>query len=338
MTAAPRQDALAVVVVAPGTGSERVVAVHDRLSVGRECAGVDDAHRLLLDDAAISRSHLEISLEPEAGRASFIDHSLNGTLLNGGRVERAVPVPIGHGDRLRVGPVDLEFRSKRFVHHRPGRDGGDTAARSSRGSSRGSSGGSSGGPSNGLAILVVGDVVDYAAVAERSGRAAANAALRGHFGEIRRLLLAHRGRVGNSDGGAFLAVWEHADADAATDAVTFALAASRFSRGPSARRADGSSIEMGWAVVRGEAAVTVLGDGAVTAVGEGTNAAFRIAALAGRDDRATVLATASIGRALGDRLVTDPPLGLALSDGALSEAVQPVYAVRADPAAARPGG
>ena len=43
----------------------------DRLFVGRECAGVDDAHRILLaDDLAVSRNHLEIRVDPErlAGR------------------------------------------------------------------------------------------------------------------------------------------------------------------------------------------------------------------------------------------------------------------------------
>lgn len=307
--------------MAPGTSSEYGVAVHDRLWVGRECAGVDDAHRLLLDDGSISRRHLEISLEPEGDRALVTDFSTNGTLLNGGRIERAAPVPIAHGDRLRVGPVDLEFRSNRFLHGRPHGDAASVAP-----------------TTEGEAVLVVGDVVGYAAISERPGSAGAVAAIQTHFGEIRELVPAHRGLVSNYVGGAFLAVWDHADNQALRDAVTFALAASRFSRGPSARYPDGSPIEMGWAVVKGEAAITVLSGGVVTAMGEPTNRAFCIAGLAGRDDRATVLATVNISDALGERLVAGAPEDVPLRGRSAPEPVQALYAVRPDPAVARSGG
>ena len=84
----------------------------DRLFVGRECAGVDDAHRILLgDDLAVSRNHLEIRVDPEQSRAVVVDTSSNGVRVNGIRIERAVAVPLNGGDHIQVGSHVLEFRS-----------------------------------------------------------------------------------------------------------------------------------------------------------------------------------------------------------------------------------
>jgi hypothetical protein len=58
------------IVVDPGSPGEASRPLVDRLFVGRECAGVDDAHRILLgDDMAVSRNHLEIRVDPEQSRA-----------------------------------------------------------------------------------------------------------------------------------------------------------------------------------------------------------------------------------------------------------------------------
>lgn len=320
--------AVAEVVVAPGTAVERVVTVRDRLWVGRQCAGVDETHRLLLDHESISRRHLEISLEPDDDGASVTDLSTNGTLLNGGRVQRAVPVPIRHGDRLRVGPFDLEFRSTRLSPRRPSEAFGGTAR-----------------TTMGQAILVVGNIVDYGAVTERSTSAAVLGALRELFGGLRNLLAEHRGSVSNYVGDAFFAVWERVDSDDGDEAVTFALAASAFAERCAGslpiRQGDGSPIRMGWAVVVGEAAVTSLSGGVVTAVGDATNRAFRIAGIAGRDGRAAVLVSAAITELLGDRVDAGPAETVALKGRPAPESVRPLRGlrgVRADPAIARPRG
>lgn len=315
------QGPLAEVVVSPGTAAETVVAVHDRLWVGRQCAGVDDGHRLLLDDSSISRRHLEISLEPEDDRACVTDVSTNGTLLNGGRIERAVPMSINHGDRLRVGPFDLEFRSSRFRPRR--RDTPASVAPTTVGD----------------AVLVVGDIADYAAITASSTTRDVLATLQELFGRLRRLLADHGGLVSNYVGDAFFAVWDHADTDALHDALEFVLAASS-PVGPAAaaRLPGGEPIRMGWAVVAGPAAVTALSGGVVTAVGEATNRAFRIAGLAGRGGRAPVLATANIAERLGERLDAGPVESLSLSGRSTPEPVQAVRAVHGRAAIARGGG
>ena len=47
-------------VIAPDTEKERSTPVYDWLVVGRECPGVDERHRLLVEDPTISRTHLDL--------------------------------------------------------------------------------------------------------------------------------------------------------------------------------------------------------------------------------------------------------------------------------------
>ena len=171
--------ASATVVVHPGTDTERAVPVHGRLVIGRECAGVDDAHRLVLsDDDAISREHLEIRLDIEHRRAVFIDMSTNGTRLNGTRVERAVPVPLRNGDRLAIGNAEVEFRSALFV------EGGATDI-----------GKTSRYVTNTSMVLVVGDIVGYSTLSEQTDSTVVLAALGELWDGLRRLLAEHGGTL-----------------------------------------------------------------------------------------------------------------------------------------------
>jgi adenylate cyclase len=110
-----RGDA-AFVVLHPNTAREIVVGVDETLSVGRECAGIDERHRLLIPDESVSRNHLEIRVDLDGGRAWLVDTSSNGTLLNGAPATRGMAVPLRPGDRLTVGSAQLEFRSDRLAN------------------------------------------------------------------------------------------------------------------------------------------------------------------------------------------------------------------------------
>src|SRR5580700_951540 len=105
----------AMLIVAPAGTAERSVPVYDWLVVGRHCLGVDERHRLLIDEPAVSRVHLELRLDSGLDQAWLTDLSTNGTRLNGQRIERSIPVQIKPGDRIRLGPAELEFRSRRFA-------------------------------------------------------------------------------------------------------------------------------------------------------------------------------------------------------------------------------
>ena len=108
------------VVLDPGSPGEATGALFDRLFVGRECAGVDDAHRILLgDDLAVSRNHLEIRVDPEHSRAVVVDTSSNGVRINGMRIERAVGVPLNGGDQIQVGTTHSSSVSCDVTTRRP---------------------------------------------------------------------------------------------------------------------------------------------------------------------------------------------------------------------------
>jgi len=278
---------IATVVVNPGTDTERSVPVHGRLVVGRECAGVDDAHRLVLtDDDAISREHLEIRLDTEHRRAVFIDMSTNGTRLNGTRVERAVPVPLRNGDRFAIGRAQLEFRSDHFV------EGGATDI-----------GKTSRYVTNTSMVLVVGDIVGYSTLSEQTDSTVVLAALEELWDGLRRLLVEYRGTLNSYAGDALFAVWEAEPLQqGASDAVGFARAARHHVTQVAPRlaiqSAGGGPIRMGWAVVHGPVAVSTLPGAQPAVIGDTTNLAFRLSGVAAREDMPDILATAAVHEAL----------------------------------------
>lgn len=86
---------------------EQRMFIDGHLAVGRECAGIDDAHCLILDDPSVSRVHLEI--RHEGPRVLAVDTSTNGTQLNGVALVRDVPTTLTSGDTLKVGGVELRY-------------------------------------------------------------------------------------------------------------------------------------------------------------------------------------------------------------------------------------
>jgi adenylate cyclase len=282
-------DPMAVVVIMPGTPDERVVPVRDRLFVGRLLLGIDDEHRLLLDDETVSRDHLEIHVDAEVDEATVVDRSTNGTRLNGVRIERAEPVALRPGDRLTVGEHQLEFRSDRLFG-----GGGGTGRRTT--------------PrvSNPTMALVVGDIVGYSTISQHEDSTVVLASLDSLYAGLRRLLAEHGGTLNSYAGDALFAVWEADPPPAAAPAgVEFALAASehvdRVAPELALRSPDGGPIRMGWAVVLGPVAVSALTHSQVAVIGDTTNLAFRLSGLAARSDLPDVIVTEKVRDAVNDR-------------------------------------
>lgn len=282
------EPAPAMIVVEPGTAEERTVPVVDRLVVGRECAGIDDGHRLVLGDDTISRQHLEIRLDEAEDRAVVLDMSTNGTRVNGVRIERAVPIPIRPGDRLQVGETHLEFQSDRF--HTAGQT---DRRRTTRYVSQTSM------------VLVVGDVVGYSTISEVTDSSVVLDSLDVLWDGLRRLLMEHGGTLNSYAGDALFAVFESDPVEhAAARAVDFVRAAHR-QVGATAptlplRSPDGSPIQMGWAVVLGPVAVSTLTRAQPAVIGDTTNLAFRLSGRAARDGLPEILVNASARDVLGD--------------------------------------
>jgi class 3 adenylate cyclase len=275
-------EPLGFLVVAGGGGPERSVPIFDQLFVGRECAGISEPRRLVIDDPEISRTHLEIRLDAAGDRAFVIDTSSNGTLLNGVRLERAVLLPIRPGDEIQIGDVALTFHSQRFTTVRP-IDPRRTRARIGRTA----------------LVMVVGDIVNYSAISQVTDEAVMARALHTLWHQLGGLLRAYRGTLSYYAGDALLAVWELGRfADAAALGVDFVLSANRLVEdlGPELplRGPDGSPIQMGWGVVQGMAALAAMTRSVDAVIGDATNVAFRLAGLAGRQGRAAVMASSNV--------------------------------------------
>jgi len=274
-----------LLVIAPDAAEERSIPVYDRLVVGRECAGVEERHRLLIDDPAISRTHLELRLDFGRDQAWLTDLSTNGTRVNGQRIERSVPVRIMPGDRVRVGGVDLQFRSRQFAS--PADDGALETLRNINVAEM---------------VMVVGDVLAFSSVAEYTDDLVLLENIDRLYAQLRQILSRHRGTLSNFVGDAFFATWEVAAVpDAVVAAVAFAVEAAetvpRIAAGLDLRDPEGGPLRMGWAVASGRAAVSTLTGMLVSVLGDTTNVAFRLSGLAGRDGRSEVLVTGAVFRA-----------------------------------------
>ena len=274
-----------VLVIAPDVPEERSIPVYDRLVVGRECAGVDEQHRLLVDDPSVSRTHLELWLDLDRDQAWLRDLSTNGTRVNGQRIERSVPVRIMPGDRVRLGAVDLQFRSRRFAA-----PAGDGALETLRNASVADM------------VMVVGDVMSFSSIAEYTDDLLLLENIDRLYAALRQILARHRGTLSNYVGDAFFATWEVAALpDAVAAAVAFAVEAAetvpQIAAGLDLRDPEGAPVRMGWGVASGPAAVSMLTGMLVSVLGDATNVAFRLSGVAGRDGRPDVLVTGAVHRA-----------------------------------------
>jgi class 3 adenylate cyclase len=302
----------ALLVVAPGTAAERAVPIPDRIFVGRTCAGIEPERRVLIEDSAVSRTHLEIRLDVERNQAYVIDTSTNGSYLNGLRLGRALAEIIRPGDRITVGETQLEFRSERFAGDAPD-DGG--ATRSAVTSS--------------TMMFVVGDITNYSTISQVTDGEVVASALQALYAELTTVLTQRRGTLSSYAGDALYAVWElkHIP-DANALAVDFALAVhERVTevapqlplRGP-----DGAPVQMGWGVVRGAGTVIGLPHSAVSVLGDATNLAFRLSGIAGRQGQAPVIVTEGAREAVADRFVWGQPVRVPTKGRSGEETVYPV--------------
>jgi class 3 adenylate cyclase len=293
----------ATLVVAPDQAEERSVPVYDWLVVGRECAGTDERRRLLIDDPAVSRTHLELRLDLDLDQAWLTDHSTNGTRLNGQRMERSIPVRIKPGDRIRLGGAELQFRSRRFAatagSGAPGVVQDLNTIRAITVTDM---------------VMVVGDIIGFSTIAEGTDDRLLLENIDRLYAELRRILSLHHGTLSNYVGDAFFATWEAeagAASDAARAALTFAVQAAeampRIAAGLDLRDPGGGPVRMGWGVAAGPAAVSQLTGMLVTVLGDATNVAFRLSGLAGRDGRPEVLVTGAVHRATAASFAFTPP-------------------------------
>jgi len=275
------------VVVDPGSPGEATRPLHDRIFVGRECAGVDDSHRILLgDDLAVSRNHLEIRVDPELSKAVVVDTSSNGVRVNGIRIERAVGVPVNAGDQIQVGSHVLEFRGG-IVTTRPEGSGQRSTVSVATPMTM---------------AMIVGDLINFSTVSEQADQQVLVRDVHHLYTSLRGLLAQHKGTLVDYVGDAFFASWElDVDPAAAMNALRFALAADELASQCTAdfelRYADGTPLRMGWGAVMGPVVMQLMPGSVVMVLGDAVNLGFRISSIAGREGRPNILATESVRQA-----------------------------------------
>ena len=288
--------ALAHLIAWPGRSEERSVPIFDHLFVGRECSGIDDEHRFLIDDGSVSRTHVELHLDPDHDHAWLTDRSTNGTRLNGARMERSVPVQIMPGDRVQVGPVEFQFFSPHFTA-RADVDSRQTVRRVDMGE----------------LVMAVGDIVSFSTISEYTDGAVLLQSINDLYSDLRKLLSRHSGTLSNYVGDAFFATWEaRAGAEAAAAAaVGFALdAAARVREMAPAlplRDPGGQPVRMGFGVGLGPAAVSMMAGAIVTVLGDATNVTFRLSGLASRSGWPDVVVTDAVQALTAERFAYSAP-------------------------------
>jgi adenylate cyclase len=292
--------------------SQRRVPIFDQLFVGRECAGISESRRLLIADPQISRAHLEIWLDTAGDQASVIDTSSNGTLLNGVRIERAVPLPLRPGDEIRISDTVLTFGSERFT----------TVNAAAPLLTQARIGESS-------MVMVVGDIINFSTISEITDEAVIARSLHTLWHQIGDILRVHHGTLSYYAGDALFAIWELSRfPDAAADAVDFALAANSHvdKLGPELplRGPDGSPIHMGWGVAQGRAALAAMNRSTDSVIGDAANLVFRLAGLAGRQGRAPVMVTSGVRRAIATQFSCGPGETVEIKGRREKETVFPV--------------
>jgi adenylate cyclase len=316
-------DAPAYLIVNDGSSEHRLPII-DQLFIGRECAGISEARRLVLPDPEMSRTHLEIRLDLLGDQAFLIDTSSNGTSLNGVRLERAVLVPIKPDDEIQIGAMSMTFRSNRFTtvaEFYPKR----TQARIGRASM----------------VMVVGDIVNYSTISQVTDEQVMAHSLQTLWNQIGVVLQTHNGTLNHYAGDAIFAVWEVARfPDAAERAIDFALSANRVvdGLGPELplRGPDGLPIHMGWGVVQGMAALAAMTRSVDAVIGDATNVAFRLSGLAGRQGRAAVLAASGIHSAARHHFAWGTAESVEIKGRSGMETVYPVIARTAQDTAEPP--
>jgi adenylate cyclase len=308
---------LAVVAVNPGADDEREVPIHDVLVVGRE-ATVETSRQLLVDSPTVSRRHLEIRLDTDKDVAYIFDTSTNGTRVNGQTLERAKDVRLLPGDRITVGPVELEFRAERF---------GGLATEATRNSTLKE-------VRRSRLVMVAGDILGYSTIAQYTDEDVLMTSVDTIYRRLCELLDQHGGVLNNYVGDAFFAIWNADESRGAPGlAMDFTVAAVRLVQEISPtlplRTPGGDPVQMGWGVEMGMAAVGTFTGRHVVVLGDATNVAFRLSSLAARMGRAEILVTSRVEAELRDRFQFSSPEDLPVKGRSGTEQVFGLSAVDA---------
>jgi class 3 adenylate cyclase len=147
--------------------------------------------------------------------------------------------------------------------------------------------------------MIIGDLINFSTVSEKADPNILSRDIHVLYEKLRELLTQHKGTLVDYVGDAFFASWElDVDPAAAVNALNFTLSAAAcvLETAPSLelRYADGSPLRMGWAASMGPVIMRLMPGSVVMVIGDAVNLGFRISAIAGREERPTILATQAV--------------------------------------------
>jgi adenylate cyclase len=179
--------------------------------------------------------------------------------------------------------------------------------------------------------MVVGDLINFSTVSEQAEQQVLARDVHVLYTKLRELLSQHRGTLVDYVGDAFFASWElEVDPAAAANALNFALVAQEMVRETTAgfelRYEDGSPLRMGWAVTLGPVTMQLMPGSVVMVLGDAVNVGFRIASIAGREARSSILATQLVKESAEGLFIFGEPETVTVKGRVGEETIYPVSA------------
>lgn len=264
-------------------GQPHQLELHDKVFVGRVCAGIDPARAIILDDDDVSRDHAHFVAS--AGGVVLRDTSRNGTWVNGVRVTQGGERRLGDGDVVRVGRTEIALEMA----------AGLATADSGRANSTRYTVAL---PVSQVVTNLVADVRGFTTLSERLSSDKMYELMNAVIHTFSEIVVAHHGTIKDYAGDAVYAFWEHGDrpkADRAVQACRAALAQSAAVPSIIAELHDvvpeASALKLGWGITTGLVTVSQYGarSADLAVLGDSTNLAFRLSALANKDVPVPVL-------------------------------------------------
>lgn len=258
-------------------GELRCIPVVDRVFIGRVCSAVPVDKRILIEQTSVSRDHAVVS---RAGtNLSIHDSSRNGTRVNGVRISPATNHPLGDGDRIGIGTVEIVVRLGVGAQTTPVNESLDETTTLTIES---------------VVTHLVADVRGYSAMAQHNPSADLRTLITRLFERFSDAVNVHRGVVKDFAGDAIFAFWEHGpgvNADVAISACNAALVQLRELDTLEFAGLIEQPLRVGWGIATGRVTLSHYGvrQDSMAVIGDATNLAFRLAGLASKTLEAPIV-------------------------------------------------
>ena len=247
----------------------------DKIFVGRECKGINENQRILVDHPAVSREHASISRNGK--NLEITDLSVNGTVVNKVRMTPGSRMNLNDGDIIKIGPQIITINIQSFVAESLNiPENADLTMVDA---------------TEVIVTCLVADVRNFSAIAEKFQSADTFAIMKEIFGSFSDVVVEYNGTIKDYAGDAIFAYWMHSTELTAKQAVLAVQAAegqcqklgqscSNFSEKNPAFK----GLRVGWGLTTGRVTMSHYGARVsdIALVGDCVNLAFRLSGMANK--------------------------------------------------------